>query len=84
MKEGRIVLYLGIDIGGTETNYGLIDDQGELGDIKTIKTPMESLTQFLDMMGDIYDEYANQIEEWLLVCLELFNPKLVMQFMVDR
>ena len=62
MKEGRIMLYLGIDIGGTETNYGLIDDQGELGDIKTIKTPMESLTQFLDMMGDIYDEYANQID----------------------
>lgn len=54
--------YLGVDIGGTETNYGLIDDQGELGTIKTIKTPMESLTQFLDMMGDIYDEYAHQIE----------------------
>lgn len=56
------MIYLGIDIGGTETNYGLIDDQGELGTIKTRKTPMESLTCFLDMMGDIYDEYAHQIE----------------------
>lgn len=54
--------YLGIDIGGTETNYGLIDDQGVLGTTKTKKTPMESLTQFLDMMGDIYDEHARHIE----------------------
>ena len=56
------MVYLGIDIGGTETNYGLIDDDGELGTIKTRETPMESLTLFLDMMGDIYDEYADQIE----------------------
>lgn len=62
MKEAKIVYYLGIDIGGTETNYGLINDQGELGEIKTRKTPMKSLTHFLDMMGDIYDEYAHQIE----------------------
>jgi predicted NBD/HSP70 family sugar kinase len=56
------MVYLGIDIGGTETNYGLIDDDGELGTIRTRETPMESLTLFLDMMGDIYDEYADQIE----------------------
>ncbi|MBT2732156.1 ROK family protein [Carnobacterium sp. ISL-102] len=56
------MVYLGIDIGGTETNYGLIDDDGELGTIRTKETPMESLTLFLDMMGDIYDEYADQIE----------------------
>jgi len=56
------MVYLGIDIGGTETNYGLIDDDDELGIIKTRETPMESLTLFLDMMGDIYDEYADQIE----------------------
>jgi len=56
------MVYLGIDIGGTETNYGLIDDDDELGTIKTRETPMESLTLFLDMMGDIYDEYADQIE----------------------
>ncbi|MEK6190239.1 MAG: ROK family protein, partial [Carnobacterium alterfunditum] len=56
------MVYLGIDIGGTETNYGLIDDDGELGTIRTRETPMESLTLFLDMMGDIYDEYAEQIE----------------------
>ncbi|WP_034537244.1 ROK family protein [Carnobacterium inhibens] len=54
--------YLGVDIGGTETNYGLINDQGELGEIKTKKTPMGSLTELLDLMEKIYNEYADQVE----------------------
>lgn len=45
------MVYLGIDIGGTETNYGLIDDDGELGTIKTRETPMESLTLFFRYDG---------------------------------
>lgn len=53
--------YLGIDIGGTEIKYGLINDEGEIKELARKKTPLNSLESFIAIMGEIYDLYAEQI-----------------------
>ncbi|SEK43153.1 Sugar kinase of the NBD/HSP70 family, may contain an N-terminal HTH domain [Carnobacterium iners] len=57
-----MVYYLGVDIGGIQIKYGLIDDNGEIETIHKKETPMDSLDKFVEVMGEIYDKYAEKIE----------------------
>ncbi|MEG0442990.1 MAG: ROK family protein [Carnobacterium sp.] len=54
--------YLGMDIGGTEIKYGLINHDGEINETQRKKTPMDSLDRFIEAIGDIYDAFADEIE----------------------
>lgn len=54
--------YLGVDIGGTQIKYGLISDEGEMETVYKKETPMDSIDSFVYMMGEIYDEFADEIE----------------------
>lgn len=54
--------YLGIDIGGTEIKYGLVDSEGVLGEMLSCETPQESLESFVEAIGEIYDAFAEQVE----------------------
>lgn len=54
--------YLGVDIGGTQIKYGLINEEGCIDIVEKRETPMDSLDSFVRVMGEIYDDYADEIE----------------------
>ncbi|WP_034552601.1 ROK family protein [Carnobacterium funditum] len=54
--------YLGVDVGGTQIKYGLINDEGEIEVVYEKGTPMDSLDSFVEVMGEIYDAYADKIK----------------------
>lgn len=54
--------YLGVDIGGTQIKYALMNDEGEIDTVYKRETPMDSLSNFIKIMGEIYDQYENEIE----------------------
>lgn len=54
--------YLAIDIGGTAIKYAFMNEKAELLEKGELKTPYESLDQFVETIGSIYDKYADKIE----------------------
>lgn len=61
------LFYLGVDIGGTKTNIGLIDDNGNIISHKTINTsekfedPLSNFTNIAYVAKQFYDEVSNKI-----------------------
>lgn len=61
------LFYLGVDIGGTKTNIGLIDDKGRIISYKTINTiekhedPVDNFIRIACEVKQFYDEISNEM-----------------------
>mgnify|MGYP004470910127 FL=1 len=54
--------YLVLDVGGTAIKYALMIEKLEFLEKGKIKTPRDSIENFIDNIGNIYDKYKNDIE----------------------
>ena len=54
--------YLVLDVGGTAIKYALMTEKLEFLEKGKIKTPRDSIENFIDNIGNIYDKYKNDIE----------------------
>ncbi len=54
--------YLGIDVGGSAIKFGLLTEEGDILEKGEVPTPCDSLDEFVEAVGSIYDTYASQIE----------------------
>jgi len=53
--------YIGVDIGGTNTKYGLVNEKGEIIFSGSFNT--KSYSNPKDLVNDIYTEYINKSNE---------------------
>jgi predicted NBD/HSP70 family sugar kinase len=54
--------YLVVDVGGSAIKYALMNDKAEFLEKGQVKTPMESIEQFTEIIGGIFDKYKDNIE----------------------
>lgn len=53
--------YLSIDVGGTETKYGILDRSGNIIYHSKVSTPKEELSSFLVIIDNLVQKYYDQI-----------------------
>jgi predicted NBD/HSP70 family sugar kinase len=53
--------YLTLDVGGSAIKYALIKEDLTITSKDSVKTPMDTLENFIETVGKIYDQYANDI-----------------------
>jgi predicted NBD/HSP70 family sugar kinase len=53
--------YLTLDVGGSAIKYALIKEDLTITRKDSVKTPMDTLENFIETVGKIYDQYANDI-----------------------
>jgi len=54
--------YLALDIGGSAIKYALVDEEVKLTCKGKEKTPMDTIENFVEVVGKIYDIFADEIE----------------------
>ncbi len=54
--------FLGIDVGGSAIKYSLLNDEAEILEKGEVPTPKDSLESFVNAIGDLYDQYAGNVE----------------------
>ncbi|MEG2452054.1 MAG: ROK family protein [Clostridium sp.] len=54
--------YLVIDIGGSFTKYAVMDETCEIYERDTIPTPQEGRAELVEVIGELYDQYAKDID----------------------
>ena len=67
--------YLAIDIGGSSVKHAVIDEALNLEHQGTVPAPRESLEQFVDCIGALYDPYKEQIEGIAISLAGTINPQ---------
>ena len=53
---------LTFDVGGTEIKYVVIPDSAEIGQVRRIKTPLDSLEHYLDAIEGVYRSCGEKID----------------------
>ena len=54
--------YLVLDIGGSAIKYALMSKEGAFLEKNKVKTPLDSIESFVEIIGKIYDHYKEDIE----------------------
>lgn len=54
--------YLALDIGGSAIKYALVDEEVKLTCKGKVKTPRDTIENFVEVVGKIYDIFADEIE----------------------
>lgn len=54
--------YLILDVGGTAIKYALMTEKLNFLDKGKVKTPKDSIQDFIEIIGNIYDKYKDDIE----------------------
>ena len=67
--------YLAIDIGGSSVKHAVIDEALNLERQAVVPVPHESLEQFVDCIGTLYDSRKDQIEGIAISLAATVNPK---------
>lgn len=53
---------LACDFGGSSVKYALVDDKAQLEHSEKLPAPLDSITDFIDTVGQLYDRYREQID----------------------
>ena len=51
-----------LDYGGSAIKYCVMDDQSNMGQTGEVPAPLESLEQFVETTGQIYDQSSSEID----------------------
>ena len=54
--------YLVMDVGGSAIKYALMNDSLEMIEKSSVKTPMDSLDSFKNVVKDIYEKYKDEVD----------------------
>ena len=72
--------YLCLDVGGSAIKYALIKEDLEMTYKSSVKTPMDTLENFIETIGKIYDQYANDISGMAISMPGIIDPNKGYQF----
>lgn len=67
--------YLTLDVGGSAIKYALIQEDLKIIEKSSVLTPMDTLENFVETIGQIYDEYASQISGMAISMPGIIDPE---------
>ena len=65
--------YLVMDVGGSAIKYALMNDSLEMIEKSSVKTPMDSLDSFKNVVKDIYEKYKDEVDSYIDLDKEMFG-----------
>ena len=66
--------YLTLDVGGSAIKYALIEENLTIREKSSVPTPMHTLENFIEAIGQIYDQYASQIDGMAISMPGIIDP----------
>lgn len=54
--------YLTLDVGGSAIKYALLQEDLTILEKSSVPTPMDTLENFIETIGKIYDQFQDQID----------------------
>lgn len=66
--------YLTLDVGGSAIKYALIQSDLNIIEKSSVPTPLDTLDNFVEVIGKIYDQYASQIEGLAISMPGIIDP----------
>lgn len=76
--------YLTLDIGGSAIKYALIQDDLTIITKSSVPTPMDTLENFIEIVGTIYDQYADEIEGIAISMPGIIDPNRATLILVEH
>ena len=67
--------YLTLDVGGSAIKYALIQEDLSIIEKSSVPTPMDNLENFIETIGQIYDQFQNQIEGIAISMPGIIDPE---------
>ena len=67
--------YLTLDIGGSAIKYALIQEDLTILSKSSVPTPMDTLENFVETIGQIYDQYKDEIAGIAISMPGIIDPK---------
>lgn len=72
--------YLTLDVGGSAIKYALIQENLTIKEKSSVPTPMDTLENFIETIGQIYDQYSQQIDGMAISMPGIIDPEKGYQF----
>ena len=72
--------YLTLDVGGSAIKYALIQEDLTILEKSSVPTPMDALDHFIETIGQIYDQYQDQIAGMALSMPGIIDPERGYQY----
>lgn len=72
--------YLTLDVGGSSIKYALIKENLDIIEKSSVPTPMDSLESFIETIGQLYDNYKEQIEGIAISMPGVIDPERGYQY----
>ena len=66
--------YLVLDVGGSAIKYALIQEDATIIEKSSVPTPMDTMDNFIEVIGKIYDQYHEQISGMALSMPGIIDP----------
>ena len=67
--------YLALDVGGSAIKYGLVKEDLTFIEKNKVPTPMDSMESFVEVIGNLYDHYKDEIEGIAISMPGIIDPK---------
>ena len=67
--------YLTLDVGGSAIKYALMQEDLTILEKSSVPTPMDTLDNFVETVGQIYDQYASKIEGIAISMPGIIDPQ---------
>jgi len=67
--------YLALDVGGSAIKYALIQEDLKIITKSSVPTPMDTLENFIETIGKLYDQYVNEIEGIAISLPGIIDPE---------
>ena len=66
---------LACDFGGSSVKYALVDDQAQMEESGKLPAPLDSVEQYVDTVGQLYDTYRDRIKGIAISMPGYINPE---------
>ena len=72
--------YLTLDVGGSAIKYALLQEDLTILEKSSVPTPMDTLENFIETIGKIYDQFQDQIDGMALSMPGIIDPERGYQY----
>ena len=67
--------YLALDVGGSSIKYALIQEDSTILEKSSVPTPMDTMDHFVETIGEIYDQYKDNIAGMAISMPGIIDPQ---------
>ena len=76
MEDKNMKIYLTLDVGGSAIKYALIQEDSTILEKSSVPTPMDTMDHFVETVGQIYDQYKDNIAGMAISMPGIIDPEI--------